>query len=378
MAAAAGGLGYDPGLTTEPPHGAALSLERDRRLPEEAAVLFFVSTRANMKKTILTGDRPTGPLHLGHYVGSLKNRVDLQHEYATYVLIADLQALTDHAEHPERIRRNVLEVALDYLATGIDPAAATIVVQSGVPELAELTVYYLNLVSVARLGRNPTVKDEMRLKRFGADVPAGFLVYPVSQAADITAFKASVVPVGDDQLPMIEQTVEIVRRFNRLFGPVLIEPTALLSKRARLPGIDGRSKMGKSLGNAIFLSDPTDTVAQKVMSMYTDPRHVRADLPGTVEGNPVFSYLDAFDPDPTGVEELKRRYRAGGLGDVALKRHLIEALEHVLAPIRARRHELARDPGAVARILREGTERGRARVRGTLAEVRRALRLDDG
>jgi tryptophanyl-tRNA synthetase len=330
-----------------------------------------------MKKTILTGDRPTGPLHLGHYVGSLKSRVDLQHEYATYVLIADLQALTDHAEHPERIRRNVLEVALDYLAIGIDPAAATIVVQSGVPELAELTVYYLNLVSVARLGRNPTVKEEMRQRHFGADVPVGFLVYPVSQAADITAFKASVVPVGDDQLPMIEQTVEIVRRFNRLFGPVLIEPTALLSKHPRLPGIDGRNKMGKSLGNAIFLSDPPDTVAEKVMRMYTDPRHVRADLPGTVEGNPVFSYLDPFDPDPTGVEELKRRYRAGGLGDVEVKRHLIDALEHVLAPIRARRHELAADPGAVARVLREGTERGRVRVRGTLAEVRRALRLDE-
>jgi tryptophanyl-tRNA synthetase len=331
-----------------------------------------------MKKTILTGDRPTGPLHLGHYVGSLKSRVDLQHEYATYVLIADLQALTDHAEHPEQVRRNVREVALDYLAIGIDPAVATIVVQSGVPELPELTVHYLNLVSVARLRRNPTVKEEMRQKRFGADVPAGFLVYPVSQAADITAFKASVVPVGDDQLPMIEQTVEIVRRFNRLFGPVLVEPTALVPKHARLPGIDGRSKMGKSVGNAIFLSDPTDVVARKVMSMYTDPRHVRADLPGTVEGNPVFSYLDAFDPDPAGVEELKRRYRAGGLGDVALKRHLIDALEHFLAPIRSRRQELARDPGAVARILREGTERGRVPVRRTLAEVRGALRLDEG
>jgi tryptophanyl-tRNA synthetase len=327
-------------------------------------------------KTILTGDRATGPLHLGHYLGSLKSRVDLQREYATYVLIADLQALTDHAEEPETVRRNVLEVALDYLAVGIDPTAATIVVQSGVPELAELTVYYLNLVTVARLGRNPTVKEEMQQKGFGADVPAGFFVYPVSQAADITAFKADVVPVGEDQLPMIEQTVEIVRRFNRLYGPVLVEPAALVPEVARLPGTDGQSKMGKSLGNAIFLSDPPDVVAQKVMGMYTDPRHIRAELPGTVEGNPVFSYLDAFDPDGEAVDDLERRYRAGGLGDVALKRRLIEVLEGFLGPIRARRIEFAKDTGAVARILREGTSRGRAVAHQTLAEVRRALRLD--
>jgi tryptophanyl-tRNA synthetase len=330
-----------------------------------------------MRKTILTGDRPTGPLHLGHYVGSLENRVGLQHEYATYVLIADLQALTDHAEQPELVRRNVLEVALDYFAVGVDPTAATIVVQSGVPELAELTVYYLNLVTVARLGRNPTVKDEMRQKGFDADVPAGFLVYPVSQAADITAFKADVVPVGEDQLPMIEQTVEIVRRFNRLYGPVLVEPTALVSKHARLPGTDGQSKMGKSLGNAIFLSDPTDVVAQKVMGMYTDPGHVRAEVPGTVEGNPVFSYLDGFDPDAAAVDDLKRRYRAGGLGDVALKQRLIEVLETFLGPIRTRRIEFARDPAAVAQVLREGTARGRAVAHQTLGEVRRALRVDD-
>lgn len=329
-----------------------------------------------MRKVILTGDRPTGPLHLGHYVGSLENRVDLQHEYATYVLIADVQALTDHAEQPELVRRNVLEVALDYLAVGIDPTAATIVVQSGVPELAELTVYYLNLVTVARLGRNPTVKEEMQQKGFGADVPAGFFVYPVSQAADITAFKADVVPVGEDQLPMIEQAVEIVRRFNRLYGPVLVEPTALVPKHARLPGTDGQGKMGKSLGNAIFLSDPADVIARKVMSMYTDPRHVRAELPGTVEGNPVFSYLDAFDPDEAAVGDLKRRYRTGGLGDVAVKRRLIDVLEAVLGPIRARRIELAADPAAVTRILREGTARGRAVARQTLGQVRRALHLD--
>jgi len=329
-----------------------------------------------MRKTILTGDRPTGPLHLGHYVGSLENRVALQHEYATYVLIADVQALTDHAEQPELVQRNVLEVALDYLAVGVDPTVATIVVQSGVPELAELTVYYLNLVTVARLGRNPTVKDEMRQKGFDADVPAGFLVYPVSQAADITAFRADVVPVGEDQLPMIEQTVEIVRRFNRLYGPVLVEPTALVSKHARLPGTDGLSKMGKSLGNAIFLSDPTDVVVQKVMGMYTDPGHVRAELPGTVEGNPVFSYLEAFEPDAAAVEDLKLRYRAGGLGDVAVKRRLIDVLEAFLGPIRARRIEFAGDPAAVTRMLREGTARGRAVAHQTLAEVRRALHLD--
>jgi tryptophanyl-tRNA synthetase len=327
-------------------------------------------------KTILTGDRPTGPLHLGHYVGSLANRVELQREYLTYVLIADVQALTDHAEEPELVRRNVLEVALDYLAVGIDPAVATIVVQSGIPELAELTVYYLNLVTVARLGRNPTVKEEMQQKGFGADVPAGFFVYPVSQAADITAFKADVVPVGEDQLPMIEQTVEIVRRFNRLYGPVLVEPTALIPKHARLPGTDGQGKMGKSLGNAIFLSDPADVVSKKVMGMYTDPQHVRAGLPGIVAGNPVFSYLDAFDPDEAAIEELKRRYRAGGLGDVAVKRRLIEILEAFLAPIRTRRSELARDPAMVERILREGTARGRVVARQTLGEVRRALHLE--
>ncbi len=328
-----------------------------------------------MRKTILTGDRPTGPLHLGHYVGSLKSRVELQHDYATYVLIADLQALTDHAEQPALIRRNILEVALDYLAVGLDPAVATLVVQSGVPELAELTVYFLNLVSVARLGRNPTVKEEMRQKGFDADVPAGFLVYPVSQAADITAFKASVVPVGDDQLPMVEQTVEIVRRFNRLYGPVLVEPAVLLSRHARLPGTDGLGKMGKSLGNAIFLSDPTDVVARKVMGMYTDPTHVRAEQPGTVEGNPVFAYLDAFDPDAAEVARLADRYRAGGLGDVALKRRLIDVLESFLAPIRARRLALAGDPTAVVRLLKAGTERGRTVAAATLHEVRRALHL---
>ena len=332
-----------------------------------------------MARTILTGDRPTGPLHLGHYVGSLQQRVALQREYATYVLIADLQALTDHFDEPEQVRANVLEVMLDYLAVGLDPAVATMVVQSRVPELAELTMYLLNLVSVARLQRNPTVKDEMRQKGFEADVPAGFLVYPVSQAADIAAFKADLVPVGSDQLPMIEQAAELVRRFNRTYpgagGPVLVEPEALLGAVSRLPGTDGEAKMSKSLGNVINLSDPADAVARKVRGMFTDPRHLRVEDPGTVEGNPVFAYLDAFDPDPAAVTALKARYRAGGLGDVVVKTRLTEVLDALLIPIRRRRAEWAGDLGAVARLLDEGTARGRAVAAATLAEVRRAMRL---
>jgi tryptophanyl-tRNA synthetase len=332
-----------------------------------------------MTRTILTGDRPTGPLHLGHYVGSLKQRVLLQRDYATFVLIADLQALTDHFDEPEQVRANVLEVMLDYLAVGLDPAVATIVVQSRVPELAELTMYFLNLVSVARLQRNPTVKDEMRQKGFEADVPAGFLVYPVSQAADIAAFKADLVPVGSDQVPMIEQAVEVVRRFNRTYpgsaGPVLVEPEALLGPVARLPGTDGEAKMSKSLGNTINLSGSADEVALKVRGMFTDSRHLRVEDPGTVEGNPVFSYLDAFDPDAAAVAALKARYRAGGLGDSAVKARLAEVLDALLTPIRRRRAEWARDPGEVHRLLAEGTARGRAVAVATLAEVRSAMRL---
>jgi tryptophanyl-tRNA synthetase len=329
-----------------------------------------------MRRTILTGDRPTGPLHLGHYAGSLLARVELQRAYDTYVLIADLQALTDHADQPEQIHLNIREIALDYLAAGIDPAVATIVVQSGIPELSELTGYLLNLVTVARLERNPTIKEEIRQKGFGGEIPAGFLVYPVSQAADIAAFKAHLVPVGADQLPMIEQTVELVRRFNRLYGAILVEPEALVSRVSRLPGIDGRSKMSKSLGNAIHLSDLPDVVSHKVMRMYTDPRHARIEEPGEVEGNVVFTYLDAFETDAGALEALKERYRAGGLGDVAVKHHLIEVLERLLAPIRHRRRELARDHDLVARVLREGTERGRALVRRTVAEVRYAMHLE--
>jgi tryptophanyl-tRNA synthetase len=330
-----------------------------------------------MRRTILTGDRPTGALHLGHYVGSLRNRVALQHEYETFVLIADLQALTDHADDPALIRQSVIEVALDYLAVGIDPAVAAIVVQSQVPELAELTMYLLNLVTVARLQRNPTVKEEMRQKGFEADMPVGFFVYPVSQAADITAFGAHLVPVGADQLPMIEQTVEIVRRFNRLYGPVLVEPEALVPDVGRLPGTDGATKMGKSLGNAILLSDPADVVARKVMGLFTDSGHLRVTDPGRVEGTPVFAYLDAFDPDTSAVAELKARYRAGGLGDVALKRRLTEVLETFLEPIRTRRTALAQDLEPVRAILRAGTARGRARAAGTLMAVRRAMGLYD-
>ena len=329
-----------------------------------------------MRRTILTGDRPTGPLHLGHYAGSLLARVELQRDYDTYLLIADLQALTDHADQPEQIHLNIREVVLDYLAAGIDPAVATIVVQSGIPELAELTGYLLNLVSVARLERNPTIKEEIRQKGFGGEIPAGFLVYPVSQAADIAAFKAHLVPVGADQLPMIEQTVELVRRFNRLYGALLVEPEALVSRVSRLPGIDGRSKMSKSLGNAIHLSDPPEVVSRKVMRMYTDPRHAKIDEPGEVEGNVVFTYLDAFETDAGALDTLKARYRAGGLGDVAVKHHLIEVLERLLAPIRRRRQELARDPDFVMRVLREGTERGRALVRRTVSEVRYAMHLE--
>jgi tryptophanyl-tRNA synthetase len=327
-------------------------------------------------KTILTGDRPTGPLHLGHYVGSLRARLELQRTCATYVLLADVQALTDNAQHPELVRHNVMEVALDYLAVGIDPTAATICVQSMLPELAELTMYFLNLVTVARLQRNPTVKEEMSQKRFEESVPAGFLAYPVSQAADIAAFKADLVPVGDDQKPMIEQTVEIVRAFNRIYAPVLVEPQALVSRVGRLPGTDGKAKMSKSIGNAIYLSDPPDVVQKKIKGTFTDPKHLAIEDPGTVEGNPVFAYLEAFDPEPNVVEELEERYRRGGLGDGEVKKRLALVLDAFLTPIRTRRTELARDRGAIAAMLREGTARARETTAKTLADVRRAMQLD--
>lgn len=331
----------------------------------------------NTRHIILTGDRPTGPLHLGHYVGSLRERVRLQHEHKQFVIIADTQALTDNASNPEIVRRNILEVALDYLAIGIDPKITTIFIQSLVPELSELTMYYLNLVTVARLQRNPTMKEEINQRGFGGSIPAGFLCYPVSQAADITAFKADLVPVGSDQLPMIEQSVEIVRSFNRIYDcSVLVEPKALLSSVPRLPGTDGKGKMSKSLGNAISLCDSADTVRDKVRKMYTDPNHLRVKDPGMVEGNPVFSYLDAFDPDSDNLAAMKDHYRRGGLGDTVVKRRLLDVLLPELDIIRTRREEFANDPGQVMCMLREGSAAARAVAARTLEEVRRAMQID--
>jgi len=328
------------------------------------------------REVVLTGDRPTGPLHLGHFAGSLRTRVSLQYDHDQTILIADLQALTDHAGSRHDVRRHVRGLVLDYLAVGIDPAATTIAVQSGIPELAELTVLYLNLVTVARLQRNPTVRAESELRGFEHATPAGFLVYPVSQAADITAVRATLVPVGDDQLPMIEQTNEIVRRLAHIAGhSVVPECRPLLSGTPRLPGIDGR-KAGKSLGNAIALGASPDEVRVKVRAMFTDPGHLHANDPGRVEGNVVFAYLDAFDPDPAAVEGLKARYRSGGLGDMALKRRLEAVLEAVLAPIRARRRELGEDSGAIETLLRAGTARTRTIGSGVLRDVRDVFGLD--
>lgn len=328
------------------------------------------------REVVLTGDRPTGPLHLGHFAGSLRSRLALQYEHDQTILIADLQALTDNAGRPADVRRHVMDLALDYLAVGIDPGASTIAVQSGIPELAELTVLYLNLVTVARLERNPTVREELALRGFGRAIPAGFLAYPVSQAADITSVRATLVPIGADQLPMIEQTNEIVRRLEHLAGhPVLPECRPLLSDTPRLPGIDGR-KASKSLGNAIPLSATPDEVREKVRAMFTDPGHLRVTDPGRVEGNVVFAHLDAFDPRQEEVAELKRRYQAGGLGDAVLKQRLEEVLQLVLGPIRDRRRELAGDLEAVRSILRAGTARTRETAMGVLRDVRTAFALD--
>lgn len=333
----------------------------------------FMSAR----KVILTGDRPTGKLHLGHYVGSLAARVRLQESHTQFVMIADAQALTDHADHPELVRKNILEVALDYLAIGIDPKKTTIFIQSLVPALAELTLYYLNLVTWNRLKHNPTVKLEIQQKGFGEEVPAGFMVYPISQAADITAFKANFVPVGDDQLPMIEQTVEIVRKFNRTYKTdALVEPHALTAPVARLPGIDGKAKMSKSLNNAIYLSDASDVVAKKVKGMYTDPGHLRVEDPGKVEGNPVFTYLNAFGEDKKKIEEMQAYYVRGGLGDSVVKKYLLEELQAFLDPIRARRHEFAKDPEGVMHLLCLGTAVAKKAANETLAEVRRAMGIN--
>ena len=328
-----------------------------------------------MKSVVLTGDRPTARLHLGHYVGSLEARVRLQDSHDQLIMIADAQALTDHFENPKLVRSNVLEVALDYVSIGLTPDKSTIFIQSLVPELFELTAYFLNLVTVSRLERNPTIKDEIISREFERAIPAGFLCYPVSQAADILAFKADLVPVGEDQSPMIEQTNEIVRRFKHLYGDVLKEVSPLIGRKGRLPGIDGKGKMSKSAGNAIFLADSPDDIRKKVQMMFTDPGHLRVDDPGKVEGNLVFEFLDVFDPAREELEALKDHYRRGGLGDSVLKRRLVEKLEALLAPFRSRRAEYERDQGALLAELMKGTARAREIAAGTLSEVRKAMGL---
>lgn len=339
----------------------------------------------------MTGDRPTGKLHLGHYVGSLKRRVELQNsgEYdEIYIMIADAQALTDNADNPDKVRNNIIEVALDYLSCGLDPAKSNIFIQSQVPELTELAFYYMNLVTVSRLQRNPTVKSEIQMRNFEASIPVGFFTYPISQASDITAFKATTVPVGEDQKPMIEQTVEIVRRFNSVYGEVLVEPEVLLPQNAaclRLPGTDGKAKMSKSLGNCIYLSDSAEEVRKKVMGMFTDPNHLKVSDPGKVEGNCVFTYLDAFSkpehfakylPEYASIDELKEHYRRGGLGDVKCKKLLIAVLEEELAPIRARRREFEQNIEGVYEMLRKGSQVAQAKAARTLMEVKDAMRIN--
>ena len=327
-------------------------------------------------QVILTGDRPTGPLHLGHYVGSLRNRVAYQHDYKQFIMLADSQALTDNMDDTNKVHRNVVEVALDYLACGIDPAKSTILIQSQIPELAELTFYYLNLVTVARLERNPTVKQEIVLRGFERDIPAGFLTYPASQAADISAFKAAIVPVGEDQIPMIEQTNEIVRKFNRLVNKeILVECKAVVPEVGRLPGIDGKAKMSKSLGNVINLGATADEIKAAVKMVYTDPLHLKVSDPGHLEGNVAFIYLDAFDTDKASLQEMKDHYVRGGLGDSVVKKRLEAVLQDMLAPIRARREELAKDKGYIMQVLKEGTMRAREVAAQTCDEVKAALGL---
>ena len=344
-----------------------------------------------MGKIILTGDRPTGRLHLGHFVGSLRRRVELQNSGLfdkIFIMIADAQALTDNADNPEKIRQNIIEVALDYLACGIDPTKSTIFIQSQVAELCELTFYYMNLVTVSRLQRNPTVKTEIQMRNFETSIPVGFFTYPISQASDITAFRATTVPAGEDQQPMIEQAREIARRFNGIYGETLVEPEILLPDNAacmRLPGTDGKAKMSKSLGNCIYLSDSSEEVRKRVMSMYTDPDHIRVEDPGKIEGNTVFTYLDAFCrpehfaqywPDYSNLDELKAHYQRGGLGDVKVKKFLYAILEELLTPIRERRKEWEKDIPAVFDILKRGSEAARAVAADTLADVRSAMRIN--
>ena len=344
-----------------------------------------------MKQIILTGDRPTGRLHVGHYVGSLKERVRLQNSGKydeIYIMIADAQALTDNAEHPEKVRDNIIQVALDYLSCGLDPEKSTIFIQSMVPELTELSFYYMNLVTVSRLQRNPTVKSEIQMRNFEASIPVGFFCYPISQAADITAFKATTVPVGEDQMPMLEQCREIVHKFNSVYGETLVEPQILLPQNQaclRLPGIDGKAKMSKSLGNCIYLSDEPEDIRKKIMSMFTDPNHLRVEDPGKVEGNPVFIYLDAFSrpehfaeflPDYNNLDELKDHYRRGGLGDVKVKKFLNNVIQSELAPIRERRKEWEQRLPDVYDILEEGSKRAKETAAKTLADVRHSMKID--
>ena len=344
-----------------------------------------------MGKIILTGDRPTGRLHVGHYVGSLKRRVELQNSGAfdeIYIMIADAQALTDNADNPEKVRQNIIEVALDYLSVGLDPAKSTLFIQSQVEALTELTFYYMNLVTVSRLQRNPTVKSEIQMRNFETSIPVGFFTYPISQAADITAFKATTVPVGEDQEPMIEQTREIVRKFNSVYGEALVEPEILLPDNAaclRLPGIDGKAKMSKSLGNCIYLAEDPKDIKKKVMSMFTDPNHIRIEDPGSLEGNTVFTYLDAFCndrhfeeylPDYKNLDELKEHYQRGGLGDVKVKKFLNNVLQEELEPIRKRREELQKDIPYVYEVLKKGSEAARETAAQTLHEVRDAMKIN--
>lgn len=344
-----------------------------------------------MSKIILTGDRPTGKLHVGHYAGSLRRRVELQNsgEYdKIFIMIADAQALTDNADNPEKVRQNVVEVALDYMACGLDPAKSTMFIQSQIPQLCELSFYYMNLVTVSRLQRNPTVKSEIQMRKFEASIPVGFFTYPISQAADITAFKATTVPVGEDQMPMIEQTREIVHKFNSVYGDTLVEPQILLPENQacmRLPGTDGKAKMSKSLGNCIYLSEEADEVKKKVMSMFTDPNHLRIDDPGSLEGNTVFTYLDAFCrdghfgrylPEYANLDELKAHYQRGGLGDVKVKKFLNNVLQEVLEPIRSRRKELQKDIPYIYEVLKKGSKEAEEVAAQTLEEVREAMKIN--
>ncbi len=329
-----------------------------------------------MKKIILTGDRPTGKLHLGHYIGSLKSRVELQDKYQQYILVADVQALTDNAEDPQKVRDNVIELLLDYLAVGIDPNKTVICIQSMLPAIAELTIFYLNLVTVARLERNPTVRQELKLRNFDGVIPAGFLTYPVSQAADITAFGAHFVPAGDDQSPMIEQTCEIVRKFNSIYEEVLVEPQIVLSKTPRLVGTDGKNKMSKSLGNTIYLSDSAEEIERKVMNMFTDPNHLNVSDPGNTKDNPVFIYLDAFGEDKEKIEAMKAHYEKGGLGDVKVKRYLNEVLQNLIAPIRKKREILEKDISSVYRVAFDGTEKAQILTSETLRKVKNAMKIN--